>query len=200
MSVEKLTTKVRQEQIAQATLEVIAERGLEGLNVAQVARQVGLVPSAIYRHFQNKDGILDAVVDLVRDRLHGNVRIVQEETTDAVERLHRLLTLHIRLIRENESLPKVIFSEFVFGHKSSRRDKMLTALKGYLREVGEFVREGQKQKRIHPDCDPGTVAVIFLGIVQSSAVLWHVSDGAFDVTRHAEKAWKTLCAGIAVRK
>ncbi len=200
MSVEKLTTKVRQEQIAQATLEVIAERGLEGLNVARVARQVGLVPSAIYRHFHNKDDVLDAVVDLVRERLQGNVRSVREETADSLERLHRLLARHIRLIRENEALPKVILSEFVFGRKSNRRGKLLKALKDYLHELSEFVREAQQQQRIRRDCDPGTVAVMFLGIVQSSAVLWHVSDGAFDVTRHAERAWEVLCAGMVVSK
>ena len=33
------------------------------------------------------------------------------------------------------------------------------------------------------------LSVMFLGLVQPSAILWHVSDGGFDVTRQTEKAW-----------
>ncbi len=54
MAREKLDTEIRQEQIAQAALSLIASRGIKGLSVAAVARRVGLVPSGIYRHFKGK--------------------------------------------------------------------------------------------------------------------------------------------------
>ena len=73
MSAEKLETDVRQDQIAQAALNVISSHGLKALSVARVARQVGLVTSAIYRHFHSKDAVLDAVLGLIGDRLRENV-------------------------------------------------------------------------------------------------------------------------------
>jgi AcrR family transcriptional regulator len=47
---QKVKTEIRQEQIAGAALELIAMRGLDELNIGALARQVGVVPSAIYRH------------------------------------------------------------------------------------------------------------------------------------------------------
>ena len=73
MAEEKLDTQVRRQQIAEAALELVANRGLRGLSVAAVARRVGLVPSGIYRHFKNKGEILDAVLDRVEARLLANV-------------------------------------------------------------------------------------------------------------------------------
>jgi len=67
-----LDTQVRQEQITQAALNLISANGLKGLSVAGVAKRIGLVPSAIYRHFNSKDQIIDATVDLIFDRLLGN--------------------------------------------------------------------------------------------------------------------------------
>jgi len=36
------------------------------------------------------------------------------------------------------------------------------------------------------------LSVMFLGLVQPAAILWHVSDGGFDVTRQADRAWRVF--------
>src|ERR1035441_1461910 len=99
MGTEKLNTEVRQEQLAQAALSLITTQGLKGLSVARVARRVGLVPSAVYRHFESKDELLDAVLELIRERLNANVVQASQDTTDALQVLRRLVMAHVRLIR-----------------------------------------------------------------------------------------------------
>lgn len=196
MAREKLETGIRQEQIAQAALHLIATQGLKRLSVASVARRIGLVPSAIYRHFENKDQMLDAAIDHIGEMLLTNVRIVCEETSGPVERLHRLLMRHIRLIRENVGIPRVVFSEEVYNGHPERKAKVYAMISKYLDRVAEIVREGQEQNRIRRDVDPKTVALMFLGLVQPVAILWHMSEGKLDVTKHAEKAWKVFSGAI----
>ena len=74
MSDEKLESSVRRQQIAEAALSLVADRGLSRLSIAAVARRVGLVPSGIYRHFKSKDEMLLAVLDRMEARLAANVR------------------------------------------------------------------------------------------------------------------------------
>ncbi len=193
---EKLDTRVRQEQIAQAALHLIAKQGLKRLSIASVARRIGLVPSAIYRHFENKDQMLDAAIDHIGEMLLANVRIVCEETAGPVERLHRLLMRHIRLIRENLGIPRVVLSEEVYNGHPVRKAKVYAMISKYLDRVATIVREGQEQNRIRRDVDPKTVALMFLGLVQPVAILWHMSDGKLEVTRHTEKAWKVFSEAI----
>jgi AcrR family transcriptional regulator len=197
---EKLDTEIRQEQIAQAALAVVAQHGLQKLNVARVARRIGLVPSAIYRHFRSKDDIIDAVLHLVRERLLDNVNAVSAEAADPVEQLHRLLLRHVRLIRENHALPRIVFSEEVYGGRPERRRVVFQTMQAYLDRVGEIVAKGQAAGAIRSDLDPGTAAVMFLGLIQPAAILWHVSDGEFDVTRHADRAWKVFVGAIRSHK
>ena len=47
MAAEKLDTEIRQDQIAAAALEVLGARGVGELSMADIARRVGLAPSAI---------------------------------------------------------------------------------------------------------------------------------------------------------
>ncbi len=196
MATEKLDTQVRQEQIAQATLELVAAGGLKKLSVAAVARRVGLVPSALYRHFKGKDEVLDATLGLIQDKLLDNVRAVAAETDDALEQLHGLLMRHVRMIRENRGIPQIIFSQDFYAGHPDRRGRVYRGIRSYLAEVARIVRDGQAAGRIGREVDPDTAAVVFLGLVQPSAILWHLSDGDFDVTRQAQKAWPLFLKAI----
>ena len=76
-----MNTEVRREQIIEAAMNLIASRGLKGLNVAGIANRIGLVPSAIYRHFKSKDDVLDMILDFIQEKLLTNIRITCKETS-----------------------------------------------------------------------------------------------------------------------
>jgi AcrR family transcriptional regulator len=199
VAAEKLQSRIRREQIAQAALSVVANQGLKALSMGAVARRVGLVPSAIYRHFENKDQVLDAAIEQIGRRLTGNVQATLRATHDPLERLHRLLLLHIQQIRENRAIPRIVFSEDVYGGHRERRSNILKIVRRYLASVSEIVRQGQKQKQIRRDLDPENAALLFLGLFQPAGILWHITDGGFDVTKHATRAWRMFVEAIRAR-
>lgn len=192
----KLDTEIRQDQIAQAALAVVAEHGIRRLSIASVARRVGVVPSALYRHFKNKDAIIETVMGLVRERLLENVRAVTLAVSDPFEQLRLLLSRHVQFMKENHALPRLIFSEQVYEGRPGRRRAMFRTIQSYLTHVADIVRRGQAEGRMRKDLDPQTVAVMFLGLIQPAAILCHMSDGEFDITQHSERAWKIFAAAI----
>jgi AcrR family transcriptional regulator len=184
-----LRTEIRQEQISRAALRLIARRGLNELNIAALAREVGVVPSAIYRHYQHKDAMLDSVLDLISKSLMENVKLVRDETHDPFERLHLLLQRHIRLVRHHAGIPRVIFSEQIFAGNSQRRHRIHKIISGYLKEIARIVAEGQNAGEIRADLSADSAAVMFLGLVQPAIILWLMSNQAFKVAQQAEQAW-----------
>jgi AcrR family transcriptional regulator len=50
------------EKILDAARKAFDRGGLEGLSLRDVAAQVGITPMAIYRHFDSKDALVDALV------------------------------------------------------------------------------------------------------------------------------------------
>lgn len=183
---------IRRGQIVQAVLGIAAARGLADVTIANVARRVGVVPSAVYRHFRSKDELLAAVLDFLREELLRNVAAVRDESGDARERLRRLLMRHVRLIRENAALPRLVLSEHVFSGHPERSRRVHAIVREYLHAVAEIVGEGQACGQVDPELDPDTLAVMFLGLVQPAAILWQLSEGRFDVTRHAHRAWRVF--------
>jgi AcrR family transcriptional regulator len=196
MSERKLDTRIRQEQIAEAALGLIASQGVRRLSMAAVARRVGLVPSGIYRHFRSKDHLLAAVLDLVEKRLSAIIDAAVADSPDPVEQLRGVLTRHIGFIREGRAIPRIILSDEA-QDSTQRKERILGILTGYLARIGQLVRQGQQRGCIREDADPETAALLLLGIVVPAGIRWHLSDGGFDVTRHAKRAWPMFLAAIA---
>jgi AcrR family transcriptional regulator len=190
MRAPKTRTAIRQDQIATTALALISRRGLRALDVATLAKEVGVVPSAIYRHYPSKEAVLDAVLKLIRQRLFENVEAVRHDVPSALGRLDRLLQRHIEMILSNRGMPRVVFSEEIFSGQPARRRRVYQMIEAYLEQVAEIVREGQSQARIRQDLPPKTVAEMFLGLVQTASILHLMSDGRFDAGTYRKAAWQ----------
>jgi len=192
MADAKLQTRIRREQIAEAALQLVASQGVKRLSIAAVARRVGLVPSGIYRHFKSKDAMLDAVLDLLDEKLQANVEAAKRETADPLRRLHGLFLRHIRIIREGQAFPRIIFSDEALAARPERKSRVQRIVGDYLGEVERMVRDGQRQGHIDRQLQPATAAMLFLGMIIPAGVIWHLTDGGFNLTQHAGRAWKVF--------
>ena len=189
MRAEKQTSEIRKRQIAGAAMSLIARQGVKGLSVAAVARKVGLVPSALYRHFKGKEEILESTIELVRDLIAENVRSARQESPRPLIQLKRLMMRHIRMIQEFQAIPRIVFSDEISASHPLRRTTIYKIIREILGQVADIIQQGQKIGQIKPGLDPGTVSVIYLGLIQPPAILWYLSQGKFDVSKHIKKAW-----------
>jgi AcrR family transcriptional regulator len=171
-------------------MALIAEEGLKGVSVASVARRVGLVPSALYRHFKGKEAILEATIVLVRDRLFENLRTVRQQTPDPLEQLRLLMMRHVRTIREFQAAPRIIFSDEMLSAPPQKKSTSYTFIRSYLDQVADIIGQGQQRGDINPDLKPQSLSVIFLGLIQPPIFLWTLSKGKFPLSSHMKKAWE----------
>jgi AcrR family transcriptional regulator len=200
MADAKLDTQIRREQIAEAALRLVATVGLRQLSMAAIAKQVGIVPSGIYRHFKNKEAILAAVLDRIERRLLANVQAAREESDDPVECLKGVFFRHIGFIRDGRAIPRLIFSDDVHAENPRYRLRIFEILLHYRSAVGEIIRRGQSQGRIRKDIDIPTIAMMLFGTVIPAGILWHWTDGKFNVMQYARQAWRTFETAIVVVK
>lgn len=196
MTKKRLGTEIRQDQIAEAALDIVRYEGIRALNVAAVAEKVGIVPSAVYRHYKNKSQIVSAVLQLIQTRLNTHFKDVVKLDIEPVEKLHLLLNRHIELIRMNNAIPRIIFSEEVLGGMPEKQQQLYGIIQDVIRNVSAIVTEGQKKGMIRKDLPPENIAVSFLGMIQPAAIIWTLSNGEFDLVQHSQNAWKLYSEAI----
>src|SRR5712692_3241040 len=62
---EPVRRPLTRERILQTGLWMIDQQGLEAFTMRKLAQELGVDPMSIYRHFENKEALLDGVVDVL---------------------------------------------------------------------------------------------------------------------------------------
>jgi AcrR family transcriptional regulator len=84
------------ERILSAALKLFAQRGYDAVSTADIASSVGLTKGALYKHFKNKEDILNSVVARMEelDRERARDKGVPDETIDISEDQYQDLDLN----------------------------------------------------------------------------------------------------------
>jgi AcrR family transcriptional regulator len=196
MTKKRFATQIRHDQIAEAALEIVRANGVRALNVTAVAEKVGIVPSALYRHFKNKSAIVSAVLELIQTRLNKHFLDIVHLELVPLEKLHLLFTRHIDMIGGNNAIPRIVFSEEVLAGIGDNRHQLYGIIRNVIKNVATIVGEGQKKGALRNDISAESMAVAFLGMIQPAAIIWDLSNGAFDLTKHGRQAWKLFMSAV----
>lgn len=104
------------------SLELIAEQGLRGFSVAEVARRAGVSAAAPYRHFPDRQGLLAAVAHTVADELAERIRRAAAAHAHPVDQLAAAAGAYTEFMIERRAGLHVVFAPDLPG---PRRDELL---------------------------------------------------------------------------
>ena len=196
MSRKRLSSTLRQQQILDTTLDIIAEKGLGGVSTSEIAQRVGIVPSALYRHFESKEALIDALLDRTHMILFENVRKMTLKKSDPKEDLKSLFLLHLEFIRKNPGMPKLVFSDAAVFGSPERKEKVLSIVKNYMNKLTEIAEKGRREGDFPQDTSPEAVAFSMVSFVQYVGLISNLSEGKTDIGELAEQAWIYIERGI----
>jgi TetR/AcrR family transcriptional regulator, repressor for uid operon len=82
-----LRNRARQDQILSAAAKVFGESGFHGSSMAALAKQAGMSVGHIYHYFENKDAIIEALVDRATEEVGGMFEEAHHPGDDALTTL-----------------------------------------------------------------------------------------------------------------
>jgi AcrR family transcriptional regulator len=191
---EKKATETRRDEIIAASLKLIENNGLDKLSVADIAAEINLVPSAIYRHFGGKEEIIDNLIDFVGRSLQANVARVAASGGDAAEKLELLYKLHTDFLKTQPAIPTIVFSLLAGNRNPALKKRIISVIATYVGQVRNILAQGQPDGGIAPAVDPTAAALLFVGMIQPLIILSQVGDSSVDTFKQA--MWAIYARGI----
>jgi excisionase family DNA binding protein len=158
-----MNTEARKQEIVRAALETIAEHGVQGATVSRIAKGAGITSAALYSHFENRQAILLAALDVVYDQVFDSFR--SSSSSDPVQRLREICENHAGKVREQDPTSHAhLFLEFVAsapeeGLREALREKEF-ATASYLASI---VEELERRNGLPADIDPELIAWLIAG-------------------------------------
>ena len=110
----------RRERILNAAAELTARQGFHAIGMADIGAEAGIVGSGVYRHFENKNAILVALLDRVMARLQQGAADILATAPDDRAALSELIRDHIRIAIEDRTVLAVYHREI---HNLPRDDQ-----------------------------------------------------------------------------
>ena len=189
------TTEIRREEILRAALFIVEQQGLDNLNTNAIAALIQLVPSAIYRHFKNKEEIIAALIDFIGERLQQNLQQATTQEGTALERLKSLFELHVKLLQEEPAIPRILYFLISSERNQELKKKMLAEIDAYVYETKKLLLQGKKAGEINPSVDVTAAAMMFLGMIQTLVILSQENKDV--LAEYPQKLWQCYQRAIA---
>lgn len=186
----------RHEAILDAAEEVLVRGGYAEASVGEVARQAGVSDGLIYRYFDSKQALRDAVLARFYARVLAGAQHAVAGRVAFRDRLLALIEAHLRSFRDERALCRLFISEVRVSadYPGSKLQDLNRRYTGVLERV---LRQGVLEGAVAPGFDPRLVRDMLYGGMEH--VAWRsVNGGAtLDVAGMARKILALLLGGLA---
>lgn len=177
----------RQQEIVSTALDLISEKGIQGLTIKNLSKKLGITEPAIYRHFENKIQILITLLDLLKK--NTSVIFEEELSSDksAVLKVGRLFEKHFKSFAEMPSLASVVFSEEMFRNEEKLTDKISEVIETNNKTLLAILKQGQQKNEIRSDIDAEHLVIFIMGALRLFVKKWQFAKFTFDLQKEGNK-------------
>jgi AcrR family transcriptional regulator len=150
--------------LIEAGLELLEQRDADALSLREVARAVGVSATAVYRHFPDKQALLDALAAEGFERLAAAQYAAADAAGGGEAGFGATGVAYVRFALANPSLFRLTFGA------TSARD-ILDAPPEHLPDAIAFLRANARQVAEATGADPRAIAIRAWALVHGLAVL-----------------------------
>ena len=177
------------EEFIRIAFDFIAKEDVEKLTLKVLSDATGTSRSAIYKHFKNKDALIETIIERGFDKFDVETTLYLKDASKAlVDRFYLTGKLYVTFARENPNLYRLLF-----GKKYAHIREELLSIKdedcsGFA-ALQKTVEDGQKQGILKKDDSYRQAIVIWAAMHGFSSL---IIDGFMDVEAVYEDVYSTL--------
>ena len=177
------------EEFITIAMDFIAKEDVEKLTLKVLSDATGTSRSAIYKHFKNKDALIETIVEKGFDKFDAETTPhLKDESKTLIDRFYLTGKLYVNFAKNNPNLYRLLF-----GKKYAHIREELLSIKdedcsGFA-ALQKTVEDGQKQGVLKKENSYRQAIVIWVTMHGLSSL---IIDGFMDVEEIYENVYNTL--------
>jgi AcrR family transcriptional regulator len=132
------------DEILDAALRVLTDRGMDGLTIEAVAREAEFAVGSLYRHFPSKEELVDSLYVHLTEPMFQQIESVASAEGSFEDRLERWVASGLNHAKGEIPLLKLLFTSSGTRAPMSN-DRLRNTRDRYLRGIDALVASGQEQ-------------------------------------------------------
>ena len=167
--------KLQRERVFETAAEVFHRKGYDNASMSDIADAMGLTKAGLYHHIASKERLLYTILDYGLDLTDLYVVEPLKAIPDPLERLTKMIDLHLRLILEERQREVTGILHECNTLAPSDQARINRRKKNYVRMTTELIR-GVQKKYGGRKIDPKLAAFALLGMLNWT-YQWYRPDG-----------------------
>ena len=177
----------RQIEIIDKSIDIIATKGIQGLTIKNLSKEIGISEPAIYRHFESKTEILLTILNNFEEMASFMNEALQDMNDTAIGKIEFMFTKIIDIFSIEPSHISVVFSEEIFKNEEILKDKIVNMMNTKEKAIEDIILEGQNKGEVRLDIDNKTLALIVIGSLRFRVKQWDLRDQHTNLQTEGQK-------------
>lgn len=182
-----------------AAAELIAERGLDGTKIDDIAEATGIPKATLYYHLEGKNGVLEFLLSDLLEMISGAVGLAISSEEDARARLEAAVAAQLGIMLEHPFLCRALVGDL---GRATRLPELALALRAaFFEPIEQLLIDGVADGSLRQVTQPSTVATSIFGAITiaglSAAVDGPVADPSAEARRLSAAIGDVILDGIA---
>ncbi len=182
----------RQKQIIESAIEIIANEGIRSLTIKRLSAAIGISEPAIYRHFQNKQDIIESILKYFAHDGKGPLMEIVKSDTEPIEKVGAFFRFHLERFTRRPALAAVIFSEDIFQNDRRLARNVMRIMEQSQKTVLRILQEAPMDAEIRKDIPDEHLATMVIGTLRFLVNKWHLTKHDFDLVTEGDRLWGSL--------
>lgn len=182
----------RQSEIMHTAIQLIAEKGIQGLTMKNLSKEIGISEPAIYRHYENKIEILVSILDYFSHTTRQIFITELESSASALTKIERIFKNHFSAFSETPALAAVIFSEEIFRNEPLLTQKIKEIMEHNSMAITKILSDGQQSGEIKNNLIVEHLSLVIMGSLRLLIKQWQLTDYGFNLRERGAFFFVTL--------
>ena len=150
----------------EAVVALAATQNPSEISTTAIAQHMQLTQGALFRHFVNKDAILQAVMEWVSEQLLERINLAADAAASPRAALQAVFMAHVGFVAEHPGVPRIILSELQRAGETEPKRLVQALVGSYGARLRQLITQGQAQGELHAALDVQAAVTLFIGTVQ----------------------------------
>lgn len=180
----------------ETVVELAGEQNPSKITTASIAKRMGLTQGALFRHFTNKDAILQAVMEWVTERLMSRIEKAVHAKPSPLAALESMFMAHVDFITEHPGIPRILFGELQRSEETAPKRVVQTLIRRYSEHLNRLFEQGKVCGELDEELDNEAAATLFIGTIQGLVMQALLAGDVSRMRRDAPRVFTIYQRGI----
>lgn len=166
----------RKEQIIISAIEIMDEKGTNGLTMKEIAIRQGVTEPAIYRHFKSKKEVILTILERTATFDEGLFNTIFQNKISALGAIHFFIESYATYFESYPELITIVFSFDAYRYDHETMKMMQAIIEQREEFLCNVIKEGMEDGSINKSLNASQYSKLLMGQMWSALYHWKMNN------------------------